>query len=159
MPDFFAAVAPARRSTSVADRRSSGDPRASHAALAAFVADAAARVLRAGPDEMPAADVPLNEAGLDSLMALELRKALGSGLDLQLPATLLFNFPTVEALTQHLATLVGLTEADAPAVAPAPPPPPPIAPDRIVETVMQMTEAEMADLIAREFALTVGGRD
>ncbi|MBN8871215.1 MAG: polyketide synthase dehydratase domain-containing protein, partial [Rhodospirillales bacterium] len=159
VPDFFAAVAPARRSTSVADRRSSGDPRASHAALAAFVADAAARVLRAGPDEMPAADVPLNEAGLDSLMALELRKALGSGLDLQLPATLLFNFPTVEALTQHLATLVGLTEADAPAVAPAPPPPPPIAPDRIVETVMQMTEAEMADLIAREFALTVGGRD
>jgi acyl transferase domain-containing protein/NADPH:quinone reductase-like Zn-dependent oxidoreductase/NADP-dependent 3-hydroxy acid dehydrogenase YdfG/acyl carrier protein len=46
---------------------------------------------------------PLHELGLDSLLSVELRNALASSLDCSLPATLLFDYPTVESLTRHLA--------------------------------------------------------
>jgi acyl carrier protein len=138
--------------------QAAADPRASRAALAAFVTSAAERVLGANAGEAPARDAPLNEAGLDSLMALELRKALGTGLDLTLPATLLFNYPTIDALIEHLAPQVGLAEAQAPPAPLPPAPPPATAPDTILESVMRMSEAEMAEVIAREFAFTVAAR-
>jgi hypothetical protein len=40
----------------------------------------------------------LPELGLDSLLSIELRNSLGASLTHTLPATLLFNFPTLEAL-------------------------------------------------------------
>jgi polyketide synthase 12/myxalamid-type polyketide synthase MxaB len=46
---------------------------------------------------------PLNELGLDSLMAVELRNALGAAVGETLPATLLFRYPTVDALASFLA--------------------------------------------------------
>jgi acyl carrier protein len=47
---------------------------------------------------------PLQELGLDSLAALELRNRLGRLVGAVLPASLLFDHPTVAALTEHLAT-------------------------------------------------------
>ncbi len=46
---------------------------------------------------------PLHELGLDSLLSVELRNALANSLDCSLPATLLFDYPTLESLTRRLA--------------------------------------------------------
>jgi len=49
---------------------------------------------------------PLMEAGLDSLGAVELRNALQSRFGVQLPATVVIDYPSVDALTAFVATLV-----------------------------------------------------
>lgn len=61
-------------------------------------------------------DKPLAAMGLDSLLAVELRNALNRGLGLtkRLSATLLFDYPSINALTEHL--LVTIVE---PVAAPA----------------------------------------
>ena len=57
---------------------------------------------------------PLNELGLDSLMAVELCNGLRNALGQSLPATLLFDYPTVEALAGYLSrSVLGLEEAPA----------------------------------------------
>ena len=45
----------------------------------------------------------LRDVGLDSLLALELRKRLQSAVEHPLPATLAFDFPTVADLARYLA--------------------------------------------------------
>ncbi len=58
---------------------------------------------------------PLRELGLDSLAALELRNRLGRLCAAVLPAGLLFDYPTIAALTEHLATAyLGLPPEHAP---------------------------------------------
>jgi acyl transferase domain-containing protein len=72
--------------------------------LLAYVRDEANKVL--GLPSMQSIDnqQPLQELGLDSLMAVELRNLLGSSLELErpLPATLVFDYPTVESLADYL---------------------------------------------------------
>lgn len=62
----------------------------------------AATVLGIAEPERIDPDQPLSELGLDSLLALELRTRLGTATGGKLPATLLFNYPSVAALTGHL---------------------------------------------------------
>ncbi|HZZ38230.1 MAG TPA: type I polyketide synthase [Acidobacteriaceae bacterium] len=57
---------------------------------------------------------PLQELGLDSLLSIELRNSLGASLQRPLPATLLFNYPTLAALTDYLLTATGMQEPDRP---------------------------------------------
>lgn len=62
----------------------------------------AARVLKLDVSRLdPAA--PLASMGFDSLMSLELRKRLEASLNLDLPATLAWRFPTIDALVPYLA--------------------------------------------------------
>ncbi|MEU2038945.1 SDR family NAD(P)-dependent oxidoreductase [Nocardia niwae] len=48
---------------------------------------------------------PLRELGLDSMMAVELRDALSADLGVRLPATLLFDHPTVAAVSEEVARI------------------------------------------------------
>jgi acyl transferase domain-containing protein/acyl carrier protein len=70
--------------------------------LTTFVIEQAKGLL--GPQRAPTIDprTPLQDLGLDSLMAVELRNTLGHALAQPLPATLLFNYPTVDALVGFL---------------------------------------------------------
>jgi acyl transferase domain-containing protein len=71
-----------------------------------FVEKAAANLLGFPPGHWLDPLQPLNELGLDSLMAVELGKAVGAGVGRNLPATLLFNYPTVEHISTYLSKLL-----------------------------------------------------
>ena len=58
--------------------------------------------------------LPLKELGLDSLMAVELRNALAHSLARSLPATLLFDYPTLDALADYLLGVLALSETAKP---------------------------------------------
>jgi len=70
-----------------------------------YVQAQASKVLGLATTQLVDERTPLNELGLDSLMAVELRNLLGAGLHLKraLPATLVFDYPTVPAITTYLA--------------------------------------------------------
>lgn len=82
--------------------------------LETHIREQAALVLRLAPHRVPL-DKPLKNLGLDSLMTLELRNRLEVSLGVSLSATLLWNYPTVAALTPFLAEKMGIPLlADAP---------------------------------------------
>jgi NADPH:quinone reductase-like Zn-dependent oxidoreductase/acyl carrier protein len=114
--------------------------------LLAFVADHVARVIGAQSAQSIDPRQPLNELGLDSLMAVELRNRLGTGLGLarNLPATLVFDYPTLEALAQYLEREVSPPdEADPAASAP------PARTDR-VEAIDELSDEEIERLYAKK---------
>lgn len=53
-----------------------------------------------------AAQKPLRELGLDSLMSVELRNELARAFSVRLPATLLYNYSTLDALAEQLLSLI-----------------------------------------------------
>jgi acyl transferase domain-containing protein len=61
-----------------------------------------ARVSHLDASELGDISQPLNELGIDSPMALELVRLLGGTTGIKLPATLLFNYPTMAALADFL---------------------------------------------------------
>ena len=93
----------------------------------------------------------LFDLGLDSLMAVELRNRIEQGTELALPSTLLFDYPTLEALVGYLAgELLGSEpaakeKAAAPAAATAA-----AATTPAEDELAGMSEDQLADLLARE---------
>jgi acyl carrier protein len=66
-------------------------------------------------DPVPAdPKVAFHDLGLTSLGALELCSRLDLGLDLNLGPTVIFNFPNVAKLTEHLAARLGMQPGDEP---------------------------------------------
>ena len=80
-------------------------PKKRHSLLLEYVRAHASKVLSLDATQAIDPKQPLTSLGLDSLMAVELRSLLGSGLNLtrNLPATLVFDYPTLAALTSYLA--------------------------------------------------------
>jgi pimaricinolide synthase PimS1 len=62
-------------------------------------------------------DRPLLELGFDSLTALRLRNRLAAATDVALPATLIFDYPNIQAIAVHLRTRMAGPD-DVPATAP-----------------------------------------
>jgi hypothetical protein len=93
-----------------------------HRMLIEFVRGQIAAILRFDSPDQVAPDRRLLEMGMDSLLALETRSCLSLALGLAkpLPATLVYDHPTVEALTRYIERDVLLLEPDeAPESAPA----------------------------------------
>lgn len=90
---------------------------------------------------------PLQTLGLDSLMAVELRNLLGNGLGLKrsLPATLVFDYPTTDALAEYLLKQIFANEA-----ASAKPAPEVDHRDEAVDELAQMSDAEAEALLLEE---------
>ena len=74
--------------------------------LVALVADEVASALGLPSGTEVRTDQPLREAGLDSVTALEVRNRLGARVGSRLPATVLFDYPTVGRLADHLLEVI-----------------------------------------------------
>ncbi|HEY2517941.1 MAG TPA: beta-ketoacyl synthase N-terminal-like domain-containing protein [Polyangiaceae bacterium] len=86
----------------------------------------------AGPHDVEL-DRPLFQMGCDSLRATELRNRLRAGTDAVLPATLVFDHPTVEAIVALLERMVSSDHASSAASPLANPSSSPTAPERSYE--------------------------
>ncbi len=69
--------------------------------LETFVRDQASQVLNQDPARIHNR-TPFSDLGIDSLMGIELRNLLERGLGLHLSATLLWTYPNLSALSEHL---------------------------------------------------------
>ncbi|MGO8676239.1 MAG: SDR family NAD(P)-dependent oxidoreductase [Limisphaerales bacterium] len=105
----------------------------------------AARVLGVESLESLPDKEPLTELGLDSLMAVELRNTLGVACGQSLPATLLFDYPTINVLADYLCEAVlDLKTSDATGQEP-----PPTAPDAadVLDRIEQLDDTEIDRLL------------
>ena len=87
----------------------SADPAVLRGSVLAQVQDAVASVLGSSVG----LEDPLMAAGLDSLGTVELRNALEKQAGLELPSTLVFDYPTVDAITTFLAGKLALAQSQA----------------------------------------------
>jgi acyl carrier protein len=119
--------------------------------LARFVREFTLRTL--GIDPLKAVDsaMPLSELGLDSLLAVELRNTLGSVLGKSLPVTLLFDYPTIDSLTEYLQGDVLAAELAAPEAAA----PPPNRGSNPLDIIEELSEDEVDRLLAAREHLEV----
>jgi len=121
---FFRAVAPHEQPTGPAPPRSNrpaavvAEWRAAPAGdrrrlVVAHLAARAQHVLGTDSDLIADERVPLKDVGLDSLMSVELRNDLTRTLGTPLPATLLFDHPTLDALASYVLGALDLWPATA----------------------------------------------
>ncbi|WUV13349.1 SDR family NAD(P)-dependent oxidoreductase [Amycolatopsis sp. NBC_01488] len=111
IPAVLRSLVPARRPSAVSSRQVSAglagqlaglDRETAAAAVTGFVRTEVATALgHRSPASVEVAK-PFSELGIDSLTSVELRNRIGAGTGLRLPASLLFNHPTVELLAAHL---------------------------------------------------------
>jgi acyl transferase domain-containing protein/NADPH:quinone reductase-like Zn-dependent oxidoreductase/NADP-dependent 3-hydroxy acid dehydrogenase YdfG/acyl carrier protein len=87
------------------------------ALLRDFLQSLARQTLGYGEQESVEFDQPLVEQGFDSLMSVDMRNRLNKSLGRALPASLLFDYPTLEKIARHLLDHVVRFD-EAPATAP-----------------------------------------
>ncbi len=116
--------------------------------IVSHVKDQAAKVLGLDPGQLLDHRQPLNQMGLDSLMAVELRNLLGAGLglDKSLPATLVFDYPSVDELADFLAREVYALDVAMAAAPPTETPDEAPHPD-VLDRIEQLSDEEVERLL------------
>ena len=105
----------------------------------------AVRILGFDPNRRVDVRQPLNELGLDSLMAVEFRNALASSVESRLPATLLFSYPAIEDLVAYVETLTqGRSDETAPASAPV------TATSGVLDSIAELSDEDVDRLLAEK---------
>jgi NADP-dependent 3-hydroxy acid dehydrogenase YdfG len=125
---LFAALRDATRASAAAPAAATVSVRASleevppgrrrRALLESYVQQQVAHVLKLAPSRVEVGRA-FRTLGLDSLMGLELRNRLEAGTGASLPATLIWNHPTVTLLTTEIARRMGVTLDDTAEPSPA----------------------------------------
>jgi malonyl CoA-acyl carrier protein transacylase/SAM-dependent methyltransferase/acyl carrier protein len=114
--------------------------------LQEMVCEQVMRVLGAGAASRPARHDRLMDLGMDSLMAVQLRNALSTALVLEspLPSTLMFDYPTINAIANYLLELLTPNEQREQSSQSAPVQGPAI---RSAATIAAMSDEEIAKLL------------
>jgi hypothetical protein len=120
--------------------------------LLAHVTDLVHNTLRLDVGKPVDSQQPLSELGLDSLLAVELRNHLGLslGLNYTLPATLLYDYPTLDAVTNYLAEEV--LSIDTPKI-----PEREEEKDKLLNEIELLSDAEAEALLLDEISTKMGG--
>ena len=121
--------------------------------LIAFLAERALHVLGLDATTPVEPRVPLKEIGLDSLMAVELSNSLVRSGGQSLPATLLFDYPTLDALATYLARAWRLEDDAADAIAAAT-----TTSAKSMNAVAELSDKEAEALLLEELELSTVGR-
>jgi acyl carrier protein len=100
---LYAEMKPGRAEPDLRRKLADAPPSKYRSILQAHIREQAARILGLPASTVIDGRQPLNELGLDSLMAVELRNALGRSVGATLPATLLFDYPVIDGLADYLA--------------------------------------------------------
>jgi NADPH:quinone reductase-like Zn-dependent oxidoreductase/short-subunit dehydrogenase/acyl carrier protein len=131
-------------------------PKRRHRVLLDFVAAEVRRAVGLPGNHPIDERQPLQELGLDSLMAVELRNALSAGVKRTLPATFAFDYATAEAITRYLLeklsvgtlpSVESISRGDA-----SPEPAPRSAITAADHAVADMSDDEAARLLFQELA-------
>ncbi len=159
--DFFLAVTPRtaseRHSTQTKDESSilailravpSGQRRNR---FIGYLSSSVLDVIGLAPGTLVDPDTPLKEMGLDSLMAVELRTSLMRCSEQPLPATLAFDYPTLNALADHLG---GIWNLD---LDPGDPKPTALPSVPVADAVADLSEQEAEALLLQELAAGSSG--
>jgi hypothetical protein len=105
------------------------------------------RVMRLRPGtQPPSAHDRLMNIGVDSLMAVELKKQLTREFDgaVAVPSTLIFDYPTIAAIAGFLLTALGLAERDVPESKRAAPPAP------AMSAIADLSDDEVEAMLAEQ---------
>ncbi|MBI5563327.1 MAG: acyltransferase domain-containing protein [Chloroflexi bacterium] len=124
-----------------------------HDILIGFVRQHVVRILRLDPNEPLDRRARLMDIGVDSLMAVELRSRLSGGLGLaqNLPATLIFDYPTIEAIARYLLyDLLALADGSAAPTEPVASSYGEAGPSSTVDELEQMSDEEVTALLMKK---------
>jgi acyl carrier protein len=104
------------------------------------VRDAIASVLSLSSGDHVPTQRPLQDLGLDSMMAVEVRNRLSKRAGVNLSATLAFDYPTAAAISGHLVQKLGLAQAVTAPAAAAP------------EVISSLSDEEALERLQRELS-------
>jgi malonyl CoA-acyl carrier protein transacylase len=160
-PPFFEALvsgseAPASDDSAILQQLEQAAAPERRSLLTEFVRGQIAKVLGFETTDPITARASLFELGIDSLMAVDLKNRLEINLRWALPPTLLFDYPTLEGLVNHLSDdLLSLTPDSA--VTKADEAPTEIADAELRETLAALSEEDIARALADEISSLQAG--